>query len=564
MIKKFTPEFDMRLYVKTILSIVLITLLSHESFAQANGNSVTYYEDFNNAGYPTNLPIGGYWTFHNEIHPTQDTWNKFISGDGNAYITVDADTSNDTDWIYPFQTLEFGGVGENHRLEVRMKGAVVDGGLVGFLFTYRQEGEIFNEVDIEVVANDSASGVHETLPSNGGWTDARFNTWGNANENTEQPFTGTKKAVVNQLNEKISLIDDQFHIYTIDWRSDRIDFFIDGVIQETITTSIAQGKSEVIIGFRQLPWAGNFRWSGTHTMVIDYLKIEPLENITFALNDTFVVDEGRAANLNVLANDSSNTSIIGFDTLSAQGFPITGTSSILNYTPSEGYIGQDSFSYTIADANGVQATATVFLNVKEYIEPLKANNDAITVAPNSSTTTIDVTANDFYGPNGMNATHPLTLPGGKTATATNIGSAIVVLNGKVNYTPKSGFTGIDTFEYTITDSKGFASKATVTITVGGEVSAVAVNDSFSVGKDTSKNLDVLANDSIGSTIISYDLSSAQGFPITKTASILTYTPSGGFLGTDSFTYTIAGVNGVQSTAAVTLTVIEKVVASGPF
>jgi len=32
-----------------------------------------------------------------------------------------------------------------------------------------------------------------------------------------------------------------------------------------------------IIGFRQLTWAGDFNWTGNHTLVIDYFKIEALD-----------------------------------------------------------------------------------------------------------------------------------------------------------------------------------------------------------------------------------------------------------------------------------------------
>ena len=237
----------------------------------------TYIENFDNIGYPSSgLPNGGYWMYYNDIYPSQDIWDKFIPGDGKAYIHVDADISNDTDETYPYQALVFGGASENHRLEVRMKGAAVDGGLVAFIFTYTQTGEIFNEVDIELVAKDKHSAPHETLPPNG-WTDARFNTWRNANENTYLPHTGSEKAVVNENGDKISLIDGEFHTYTIDWRSDEVDFFIDDVLQDSFKTNIATGWSEVIIGYRNLPWAGDFKWSGTHTLVIDYFKVEPLQ-----------------------------------------------------------------------------------------------------------------------------------------------------------------------------------------------------------------------------------------------------------------------------------------------
>ena len=562
MIKRLTPKCaSLLVYGKIMVSITAVFLLSFNAFAQSNANPITYFEDFNSPGYPTNIPAGSYWTFHNEIYPAQNSWNQFIPGDGNAYLTVDADISNDTDWIHPFQTLEFGGVAQNHRLEVRMKGAVVDGGLVGFLFTYNQEGEIFNEVDIEVVARDSAVPWHETLPFNGGWTDARYNTWGNANENTNQPFTGTMKPVLNQDNEKISLIDNEFHVYTIDWREDKIDFFIDGVLQETITTSIAKGVSEVIIGFRQLPWAGNFNWSGTHTLVIDYLKIEPLEIITFATNDTYTMVENTTLSMDVLANDSSNTSLVSFDALSAQGFPVSSAAALLSYTPASGFIGQDSFTYTIQDGLGVQVTATVQITVEEYVAPLGAVDDTITVGINSANTPIDATANDAYGPNGVHPSHPLTLPGGKLVTASANGGDIAVVNGQVNYTPKTGFTGVDTFVYTITDGDGYADQGLVTITVGGAVAAVAVNDAFDVVVDTATPLNVLANDTAGTNIVSFDATSTQGFPITGTT-LLTYTPTGGFLGQDSFTYTIQDTNGNQSTATVTITVKAVVVADG--
>jgi beta-glucanase (GH16 family) len=263
----------------------------------------TYTENFDSKGYPKNLPNGAYWKFYNDIYPAQTIWDSFIPGDGNAYITVDADKSNDTDETYPYQTLVFGGIAENHKLEVRMKGAAVDGGLAAFIFTYTQTGSIFNEVDIEIVAQDLQSGIpaHDILPPNG-WTDARFNTWRNANENTYEPFTGSSKPIVDENNNKVSLIDGEFHTYTIDWREDQVDFIIDGVLQESFTTTIATGWSEVIIGYRNLPWAGDFRWTGNHTMVIDYFKIEPLEPIL----STDFVNSNLEAQISIYPNPVKN------------------------------------------------------------------------------------------------------------------------------------------------------------------------------------------------------------------------------------------------------------------
>ena len=93
------------------------------------------------------------------------------------------------------------------------------------LFYRSQVGSIFNEVDIELVARDKISAPHETLPPNG-WTDARFNTWRDADEITTLPFSGSAKAIVDENNNKVSLIDDEFHTYTIDWRANEVDFFM--------------------------------------------------------------------------------------------------------------------------------------------------------------------------------------------------------------------------------------------------------------------------------------------------------------------------------------------------
>ncbi len=239
---------------------------------------VSYFEDFLEPGRPYTAPTNWYWKFKNHIYPKQNNWKKFIPGDGFAYITVDAHKKNDKDKSYPYQSLIFGKVAENHRIEVRMKGAVVDGGLVGFLFTYNEFGKKFNEVDIELVARDQKVKNHPTLPPNG-WTDARFNTWQNANIYTYLPVSQSSKPIVNAYKEKVSHIDDKFHTYTIDWRADQVDFFIDGVWQESFTGFVAREKSEVIIGFRALPWAGKFKWKGKHQLVIDYLKIEPLKTL---------------------------------------------------------------------------------------------------------------------------------------------------------------------------------------------------------------------------------------------------------------------------------------------
>jgi len=100
MINKITFTCVCNILNKYVLSIFFTILLSLNSFTQSN--TVTYFEDFNGIGYPTNIPSHVYWMYPNEIYPDQDTRGKFILGDGNAQVTADTDVDNDTDWKHPF------------------------------------------------------------------------------------------------------------------------------------------------------------------------------------------------------------------------------------------------------------------------------------------------------------------------------------------------------------------------------------------------------------------------------------------------------------------------------
>lgn len=244
---------------------------------------VILLEEFNESGKPSS-DNGFEWHFKNDIYPTQQQWEDFVPGDGYAHITIDADVNNDTDNTFPFQTITFGKIGPGHRLEMSAKGVAVSG-VGGFIFTYVEENGTFDEIDIEIVPDDANTlpDGHPTNPPDG-WTDARFNSWGNSSLTNYKPEASFKKPVVDSNGKKVSLSDGEFHTYTIDWwhisdRTGKINFYIDDVLQQTITTPVPDSRSSVIIGFRQMSWTGSLNWQGTHTMLVDWVKIETLEPI---------------------------------------------------------------------------------------------------------------------------------------------------------------------------------------------------------------------------------------------------------------------------------------------
>lgn len=275
-----------------ILYLLLFTSCNDKGRqSQIFESQIIVYEEFDKPGKPESN--GNFtWHFLNDMYPTQQKWEDFVPGDGYAYITIDSKVDNDTDETFPFQYLSVGNIGPGHRLEMYAKGLAVSG-VGGFIFTY-SEDSTFDEIDIEIVPDDAATlpDGHQTNPPDG-WTDARLNSWSNSSLNNYKPEASYKKPVVDSNGSKISLNDDRFHTYTIDWlhfpggdgRNGRIDFYVDDVLQQTITYPVPDSPSNVIMGFRQMSWCGPLNWPGTHTMLIDWFKIETIDYDSLAKKD---------------------------------------------------------------------------------------------------------------------------------------------------------------------------------------------------------------------------------------------------------------------------------------
>ncbi len=225
------------------------------------------------------------------------------------------------------------------------------------------------------------------------------------------------------------------------------------------------------------------------------------------------------------------------------------SSKTIKYTPNNGFTGSDTFTYEISDG---QATATAQVNVSVGSAPNQAP-----VAQNDNATTafqtpvqVDVLANDS-DPDGNTLTVAAITQQPSSGTAQ-------IANNKVTYTPNTGFSGQDVFNYQISDGQATA-EATVTITVSSapNQAPVAQADSASVMAGASVTLNVLANDNDadGDALTVLGIVSA---PLNGTATLnndqtITYTANAGFVGTDQFTYEISDGQ-VKATANVTLIV----------
>lgn len=341
-------------------------------------------------------------------------------------------------------------------------------------------------------------------------------------------------------------------------------------IEETVEDSTAPPKTKTIVEWVKEPVSAPAAWieralrnPGEHKRSVDVYRFETTEATTtlgprvyvnrnpVAQNDNASTAVGTAVMVPVLANDSDpdgNTL-----TISAVGQPQNGTAetrgSNINYLPRAGFVGSDTFSYTIADGQGGSASATVTVTVSG--RPPIANPDGATTGTGIPTT-INVLANDS-DPDGDRLS---------VAAVGNAAHGTATLNadGSVTYVSAAGYVGNDTFTYTLRDATGATATGVVTI----EVVAVnlnrapnAVDDSYMMMLGNVLTVDVLTNDSDpdGDAIsIVANTLPTNGFLTVGSGGQFYYQARPGFNGNDYFTYTISDPSGLTDTATVTIMV----------
>ena len=207
--------------------------------------------------------------------------------------------------------------------------------------------------------------------------------------------------------------------------------------------------------------------------VEDY-QVRILGETPTAENDTFTVDQDTTANpLDLLANDTPSRhlplEIVSVTTPNRGGQAILVGNSV-RYTPAAGFVGAEQFSYTVRDQANNTATALVTISVTATSSnPIAVDDsfngndtDPFRVLENSTDNPLPVLANDLPGPNSPTGIVAFSTPASGFVTIDDRGNSDA-WDDQFLYTPPAGFSGTDTFTYTIEDSQGNQSTARVTI-----------------------------------------------------------------------------------------------------
>ena len=221
--------------------------------------------------------------------------------------------------------------------------------------------------------------------------------------------------------------------------------------------------------------------TATATVTVNAQNVPPTARDDFA-----TTSKGALVTINVISNDTDDVGIDGA-TVAVVISPTNGSVSpkadgTVTYTPGETFTGVDTFAYTVADTQGaVSNVATVAVTVK-------AENDPPTAWDDSATTTegVPVTVNVL-----SNDTDDIGLNTASVAIVTSpvTGTAIPKGDGTVMYTPAGGFTGVDTFTYTVADTQGAVSNTAavaVTVNAGGGGSPPDVQPPYTTSHSPAK------------------------------------------------------------------------------
>jgi VCBS repeat-containing protein len=311
------------------------------------------------------------------------------------------------------------------------------------------------------------------------------------------------------------------------------------------------------------PTATNIDGTRTYTpngeLPLD-ITLADLDGYVYAV--TLTLSDPAAGNF-VLAGDPS----VGGETWLASG-PVADVNQLLTQLRldlADGYAEDFSIAVEIGDNISEPLTGTINFTVNE--RPIAVNDVNVFQTDEDTSYTFTVADLGLLG----NDSDP---DPGDVITFAGLDDAIRGTitdngNGSYTYTPGDDFqsldqgeTDTDSFEYTIQDQDGWESEpAQVTFTINGVNDApVAVDDNFKALAGQSRTLRVLANDIDREEdelqVFLASTTTAQGGSLSNVDEVITYTPADGFVGQDSFTYTVREKKdgGAFSTTDATVTI----------
>ncbi|MEM7128642.1 MAG: tandem-95 repeat protein [Chloroflexota bacterium] len=283
-------------------------------------------------------------------------------------------------------------------------------------------------------------------------------------------------------------------------------------------------------------------------------------------NTLSVASPGVLAN-DIDADNDPITSILVDQAI--HGTVILALDGSFTYEPNPNFHGLDSFTYKAIDGTVDSTVATVFIMV------YGVNDVATTIDDTYVIDEDNVIATPAPGPlyndeNIIKVSNPWS---GSDIDGDPVTFVAVTTpeHGTINdpwwYEPDANFNGEDSFTYKVNDGTEDSNVATIRIIINPVNDApVASDDTATTNVNSNVTIRILDNDNdIDVDLLSLETvdatSANNGSIVTNADNSVTYNPPNGFVGTDTFSYTINDGNGGTDSAMVTVDIIEAPLSS---
>ena len=288
---------------------------------------------------------------------------------------------------------------------------------------------------------------------------------------------------------------------------------------------------------------------------IIFVTVTGVNDAPVAINDTICIGEDTstvviAIELNDFDIDGDPTTV---SILTAANHALVDSirNDSLIYQPATNFNGLDSIQYQLFDGS-LADQAWVYITTKPRNDAPITQADSISILEDMSNVLIAVTINDSDPDEGDSIVVTVVTP------PTSGGTAIVMDDTMLVYTPGANFFGIDTIIYKACDTSNVCTTDTVFITIQSvNEPPIAVDDFLTINEDSgSVIIDVQANDSDGdgdsftTTIIS-----SQMLADTLNGDSIMVTTATDFTGVRVVVYKICDALGLCDTANVTITIL---------
>jgi hypothetical protein len=251
-------------------------------------------------------------------------------------------------------------------------------------------------------------------------------------------------------------------------------------------------------------------------------------------------------------NNLVTTNISGSYTGIAATQPSHGTTTVtggthLYYTPSPGYVGPDSFTYTAS------------------YPPRGRSDPAVVTILVITTTPVPILTDTFPTVLTNSSNNILPLDVANTATSYKITfepsyGIATVLGQEIVYTPRHGYYGGDFLQYTASNSFGTSNVGTMQITVVPDVPVTLPTSQSIVFNASNTPINLNINGLYDTVYIS---TQATHGTATTSGSIISYTPNVGYQGADNFNYYVTNSAGSSNVSQVSLTVNIPIITTTP-